>query len=61
MGIRPAMSLTGRFAGLDPSRYHAVGFGESRPVAGNDTDEGRAQNRRITFTVLNPDVFDSER
>lgn len=53
--------LTGRFASLDPGRYQPVGFGEARPVAGNDTDDGRAQNRRITFTVLNPSVWESER
>lgn len=40
--------------GLDESRITAVGYGESRPIASNDTKEGRAQNRRIdvvlTFT-----------
>jgi OOP family OmpA-OmpF porin len=28
-----------------------VGYGSTQPVAGNDTDEGKAQNRRIDFVV----------
>ena len=39
-------------AGVDASRLSAVGYGETRPVAPNDTPEGRARNRRIEFTVL---------
>ena len=38
-------------AGLPPSRFTAVGHGSTQPVAGNDTDEGKAQNRRIEFLV----------
>ena len=29
----------------------AIGYGSSQPVASNDTDEGKAQNRRIDFLV----------
>src|SRR5438132_1280577 len=32
--------------GIDPSRITTRGYGKSRPVASNDTAEGRAQNRR---------------
>lgn len=38
-------------AGLPVDRLHAVGFGQSEPVASNDTAEGKAQNRRIEFKV----------
>jgi len=38
-------------AGLPPDRFTAVGYGSTQPVATNDTDEGKAQNRRIEFLV----------
>jgi len=34
-------------AGIDATRLKAAGFGASKPVAGNDTELGRAQNRRV--------------
>lgn len=36
---------------IDPSRVHAVGYGETRPVANNETEEGRARNRRIDVVI----------
>ena len=33
--------------GVDAGRLQAEGHGESRPVAGNDSAEGRALNRRV--------------
>jgi OmpA-OmpF porin, OOP family len=38
-------------AGLPASRFTATGYGSTQPVATNDTDEGKAQNRRIDFLV----------
>lgn len=35
--------------GVSCARLIAVGFGETKPVAANDTAEGRAQNRRTSF------------
>ena len=36
---------------IDGSRITTVGYGESRPVASNDTEEGRAKNRRVSIVV----------
>jgi outer membrane protein OmpA-like peptidoglycan-associated protein len=38
-------------AGIEADRIRAVGHGASRPVASESSDEGRAANRRITFTI----------
>jgi chemotaxis protein MotB len=38
--------------GVDPSRMAAIGFGEHRPRAANDTPAGRAQNRRVVLVIL---------
>jgi outer membrane protein OmpA-like peptidoglycan-associated protein len=40
--------------GIPVERLDAKGFGPDRPVATNDTDAGRAQNRRVEFKVLQP-------
>ena len=42
-------------AGMNPKRIQAVGRGDTQPVAGNDTPEGRAKNRR-TEIVLTPQL-----
>ncbi len=36
---------------LDTSRIEAVGYGEDRPIANNETPEGRAKNRRIDIVI----------
>jgi OmpA-OmpF porin, OOP family len=38
--------------GVDPSRITTEGRGSSEPVASNDTEEGRAKNRRIDFDIV---------
>jgi outer membrane protein OmpA-like peptidoglycan-associated protein len=38
--------------GVDAGRIMARGYGETRPLATNETDEGRAKNRRVEFTIL---------
>lgn len=38
--------------GVDPVRLSAAGYAETQPVAGNDTPEGRAQNRRIEIVLM---------
>jgi chemotaxis protein MotB len=47
--------VTGSGGGLSPKRWSASGYGQTDPVAGNDTPEGRAKNRRVEL-ILMPDV-----
>lgn len=37
--------------GIEPYRLQAVGYGEDRPIANNETAEGRAKNRRIDIVI----------
>ena len=37
---------------IDPSRLTTMGYGEYRPVASNDTKEGKAKNRRVEIVIL---------
>lgn len=37
--------------GADPARISASGFGESQPIASNDSAEGRARNRRVEIII----------
>jgi chemotaxis protein MotB len=42
--------------GIDTKRLTAVGAADNNPVLSNDTPEGRARNRRVTITVLAPEL-----
>ena len=42
MGAQPSLS---------PARFSALGYSEYRPIASNDTEEGRAQNRRVEVFI----------
>jgi len=42
-------------AGMNPDRVSAASFADTRPTASNETDEGRAQNRRIEIVIV-PDL-----
>jgi outer membrane protein OmpA-like peptidoglycan-associated protein len=55
---RRAASVKGAMAtsGLVPAEVRAVGFGESDPIETNDTEEGRAQNRRVVIVVTPMDA-----
>ena len=50
---RRAQSVSSYLAGqgVAPMRLQAVGFGESRPVAPNDTEAGRSANRRVEIVI----------
>jgi len=38
--------------GVSAARIRTMGFGETQPVATNDTDEGRARNRRVEIKIV---------
>ncbi len=41
-------------ANLIDANMKVAGYGDSRPVASNDTEEGRARNRRVSIKIFNP-------
>ncbi len=49
-----------RFPTLDRNHYVSKGYGPSRPIASNDSEAGRALNRRVEFVVLNRGVLIQE-
>jgi outer membrane protein OmpA-like peptidoglycan-associated protein len=42
-------ALTGQ--GVNPVRMSAIGYGESKPIADNNTESGRQTNRRVAITI----------
>jgi outer membrane protein OmpA-like peptidoglycan-associated protein len=51
---RRAQSVVNYFVqkGIDSNRLTSKGYGQSRPVANNKTEPGRAQNRRVEFVIV---------
>lgn len=47
-------------AGLPPTQFAIQGYGDTRPKAANDTEAGRAANRRVEITLI-PDCRDGDR
>jgi len=45
---------------LRPEMLAAAGYSEYRPVASNDTEEGKARNRRVDIIILNPSATTTE-
>lgn len=54
LSVRRARAVAGYLAdgGISSARLDISGFGESRPVASNDTADGRAQNRRVELNII---------
>lgn len=48
-------------SGISPDKLSAVGYGEYKPVASNDTAEDRAKNRRVDIIILNSKYNDLEK
>jgi len=42
--------------GVDPGRLAVIGYGEQRPVQGNDTEQGRNANRRVVVVILSTEL-----
>lgn len=47
--------------GLQPAKLHAAGYADTRPLAANDTPEGRALNRRADIVILYPTLQDLQK
>jgi chemotaxis protein MotB len=47
--------------GIDPGLLSATGYGEYHPVASNDTEEGRAKNRRIDIVLIPMEITPASR
>lgn len=55
LGRAEAVLAALKAAGMPARNMVAAGYGETRPIAENDTQEGRDANRRIEMTLLSPD------
>lgn len=52
--------MNGKYAALDSTRFTVKGYGKDKPLVPNISDENKAQNRRVEFTVLNKEVLKEE-
>lgn len=46
--------------GIDKDRFSVVSYGDSKPIASNDTEAGRSENRRVEIVILSTKASQSE-
>lgn len=46
--------------GFSPKQLEAAGYGQERPIASNETAEGRQKNRRVDVVLLRPSLSEAE-
>ena len=52
--------LNAKYPVIDGTRFTVKGYGKDKPLVPNTSDENRAKNRRVEFTVLNKEVLKKE-
>ncbi len=54
LSLKRAQSVAGQLgtAKVDPTRFTMMGYGESQPIASNETPEGRQANRRVEIAIM---------
>ena len=52
--------LNEKYPAIDGARFTVKGYGKDKPLVPNTSDENRAMNRRVEFTVLNKEVLKKE-
>lgn len=45
--------------GFDPAKIFVKGYGETKPIDSNASDEGRSRNRRVEFLILVPEGYEN--